>query len=57
MKKEFVHQQGYKSKFLVIYYITAESDSIDIKLIEMKLWNGAHAKCVSFKRTNSEEKL
>ena len=56
-KKEFVRQQGHKSKVLVIYCVTAEIESMDVKLMEMKLWNETHAKCVSFKRTNSEVKL
>ena len=30
-KKELVHQQGHNSKVLVIYCISAESESTDIK--------------------------
>ena len=30
---------------------------MDSKLMEMKLWNGTHAKHISFKKTNSEVKL
>ena len=57
IRKEFVYQQGYSSKVLVIYCITAESESMDIKLMEMKLWNGTHTKYISFKRTDRKVKL
>ena len=50
-------QQGKKSKVLEIYCVTAESEIIDAKLIELKLWNGTHAKCISFKIKNSEVKI
>ena len=57
IKKEFVCQQGYKSKFLVIHCITSESEIPYIKLMEIKSWNGNHTKCISFKKTNTEAKL
>ena len=57
IRKEFVYQQGYSSKVLVIYCITAESKSMDIKLMEMKLWNRTHTKYISFKRIDSKVKL
>ena len=49
MKKEFLLTQGHKSKVLVIYSVTIESEKIDAKLMEMKFWNGTHAKQISFK--------
>ena len=49
-KKEFVHLQGHESKVLVIYIITIESERMYTKLMEMKLWNGTHAKYVSLKK-------
>ena len=50
IKKEFVHLQGHESKVLVIRRITTESETMDANLMEMKLWNGTHAKFISFKR-------
>ena len=35
--KKRIHQQGHNSKVLVIYCISIESDSMDIKLMELKL--------------------
>ena len=48
IKKEFVCLQGHEKKVLIIYRITIESEIMDSKLMEMKLWNRTHAKCISF---------
>ena len=40
-----------------MHFISAESESMDMKLMELKIWNGTHTNNVSFKRTNSEVKL
>ena len=50
-------QKSHDSKILVICCITAEGNSIDIKLMKMKSLNVTHAKQIFFKRTNSETKL
>ena len=50
-------QKIHGSKVLVILCITTESESMDIKLMLIKLWRGTHAKCISFKITNRKLKL
>ena len=49
-KKEFVRLQGRESRVLVIHSIAKENERMETKLMEMKLWNGTHAKHVSFKK-------
>ena len=55
--RKIVRQQWYSSIVLVIHCVTSESEFMDSKLIEFKLWNGTHTNHVSFERTNNKEKL
>ena len=46
IRKEPLFRQGYSSKGLVIYYIIVESECVEIKLMELKIWNRTHTKHV-----------
>ena len=48
IKKEFSCRKGCKSKVLVIHCIAEESESMDIELMKIKLWNGNHANHIYF---------
>ena len=52
IRKEPVCRQGCSSKVLVIFCITVESECTEIKLMELKFWNGTHTKHVFSKNKN-----
>ena len=57
IKKEWVYQQGYRSKVLVVYSVLSQSEKVDYQLMNNSLQDSDYTKYVSFKNIDPKVQL
>ena len=57
IKKEFVHEQGYYSKCIVVCAVLPQKEKVDSDLIALKFGNGKNLRHISFKESSPDIRL